>query len=130
MTPLVTDFNGDGKLDIVFENMSQQFGIALGNGDGTFQSPTYLTSGALSETVLTVGDFNSDGKVDILASPYPDTADVTLFVGNGDGTFQPVQTVPLGGFNSVGFAVGDFNKDGLMDFTMGLGRNTTVYLQQ
>jgi hypothetical protein len=41
---VVNDFNGDGKADLAFCDSSGpvlRIGIALGNGDGTFQRPVY-----------------------------------------------------------------------------------------
>ncbi len=54
----VGDFNQDGKLDVAFWN-----GIAIGNGDGTFQSPVF---NGFSPSATLVGDFNSDGVPDVL----------------------------------------------------------------
>jgi hypothetical protein len=54
---LVADINGDGHEDLV-----TGYGIALGNGDGTFQ-PVVPYPTAFNE-VLALGDFNGDGKID------------------------------------------------------------------
>ena len=70
------DFNGDGKLDMVslgsFDNVSpfkQVVLLSLGNGNGTFKSPTQVPAGVLSITPdsfgLSIGDINNDGKLDI-----------------------------------------------------------------
>lgn len=44
--PALLDLNGDGKLDLVFSSLNSQPGTlwAQGNGDGTFQTPTQLTT--------------------------------------------------------------------------------------
>ena len=58
--------NGDGKQDLVvvgYENGS----IFLGNGDGTFQSPTVFSPGFyLADAVI--ADLNGDNKADIVVT--------------------------------------------------------------
>ena len=85
------DFNGDGKLDLVFAASATRDTatyVLLGNGDGTFQSqPIFAGSGA---TLLAGGDFNSDGKLDLAYIPpfYYAMNGVGVMLGNGDGTFS------------------------------------------
>jgi len=60
-----------------------------------------------------VGDFNGDGKLDIAAA-NAQSDDVSVLLGNGDGTFQAALNFAVGsGPGSV--AVGDFNGDGKLD---------------
>jgi hypothetical protein len=86
----VTDFNGDGKLDIAaLDSGSPNAGVGkldfyAGNGDGTFVSPTSVDLMATFPTSLANGDFNADGKQDILIG-FPNSAVIAF--GNGDGTF-------------------------------------------
>src|ERR1700719_2022414 len=63
-----------------------------------------------------MGDFNGDGNQDLVVANN-NSNDVSILLGNGDGTFQPnvdfgAGTVP----NSV--AVGDFNGDGRQDLAV------------
>jgi hypothetical protein len=125
----VTDFNGDGIPDVAFCESDYpanrgKIWIALGNGDGTFKKPTFVTlhpnAGAFS---FVVGDFNSDGKTDIMANYFvtinPLKSETDLFLGNGDGTFQPKKIINLPGqpYNAEeGIVPADFNSDGLLDF--------------
>lgn len=60
---MVTDFNGDGKLDLVSAGVY----LLLGNGDGTFQPATYYPVGRSFGSML-VGDFNGDHKLDVVMS--------------------------------------------------------------
>ncbi len=65
-------------------------------------------------TAVATADFNDDGKIDI-AVANSDSNDVSILLGNGDGTFLD-SGVSLGvGFSPVAIAVGDFNHDGKPD---------------
>jgi len=65
----VTDFNGDGKPDIVIVN-DAAMQVLTGNGDGTFNPLANVDSGAEGEHPSNwssgVGDFNGDGVPDFV----------------------------------------------------------------
>ena len=123
------DLNGDGNLDIVTANRCVSecqtnyiggFGVLLGNGDGTFQPvQTYaLTSGSANSVAL--GDLNGDGKLDVVVSeadPFGCFAEssIGVFLGNGDGTFQPERAYQSGGLCADHLLVADVNGDGKPD---------------
>jgi hypothetical protein len=110
----VADFNGDEKLDLAV-SCSEGGGVdvLLGNGDGTFQpAVTYLVE--LPHWVV-AADLNGDGKLDLAAamsgvSPPGPPPGVTVFPGNGDGTFGPGAYYADGRWD-WSLAVGDFNGD-------------------
>jgi hypothetical protein len=97
----VADLNGDGELDLILPQGAQfltYFGgsvaVQLGNGDGTFGSPSFYGTGALPFGVV-LADFNGDGKMD---AAFPDAfcgppceassgGAVSIVLGLGDGTF-------------------------------------------
>src|SRR5215831_5009689 len=59
------DFNGDGKVDLIAGDVTNNDLIVLfGNGDGTVKPPltTHLQGAPYS---LAVADFNRDGKLDV-----------------------------------------------------------------
>ncbi|HXN73757.1 MAG TPA: Ig-like domain repeat protein [Candidatus Acidoferrales bacterium] len=140
------DFNGDGKADLIFLNINPNtpgFYVALGNGDGSFQTPVFTAAPALAgagnidiNEVLSgiqIADFNHDGKLDIAYS-FSDQGSVSqLFLqgfavqlGKGDGTFQaPVitttfssLTAPQVFFSNMLCTVADVNGDNFPDVFM------------
>ena len=63
-----------------------------------------------------VGDFNGDGKPDLATANFP-SGPITIFLGNGDGTFQAPQATSTS-FAVADMAVGDFNGDGKADLVL------------
>jgi hypothetical protein len=116
------DFNGDGKLDLAIAN-NTNVTVMLGNGDGTFQTGVNYATDFGSRAVA-VGDFNGDGKVDLAVANYGESTgyggDVSVLLGNGDGTFQKAVNYTAGG-TPVSLAVGDFNSDGQPDLAIVIG---------
>jgi hypothetical protein len=120
---VVADFNGDGFLDFAEVDYTGAISIHLGNGDGTFQAaipfcttgtpPTPCQAGS-EPTTIAVGDFNSDGIPDLVVN---DGSNVDVFLGNGDGTFQPGVPYATASGNYT-IAVGDFNRDGTPDLAV------------
>lgn len=117
---VAADFNGDGKLDLAIANgVADTISVLIGNGDGTFKAPVSYPAGTNPQW-LVAADFNGDGKLDLAVTNYgANYADgtVSVFLGNGDGTFQP-QVQYLVNENPFGIMAGDLNHDGKTDLVI------------
>jgi hypothetical protein len=125
----VGDFNGDGNLDLaVALGNKAAVAILMGTGNGTFGAySTIATSNSnlYFPVALTVGDFNHDGRLDIATAD--NTQDVSLLLGNGNGTFQTSKTIATSKV-PTGIASGDFNNDGNLDLAVTTTSNTVDIL--
>jgi hypothetical protein len=73
---------------------------------------------------VAVGDFNGDGKAD-LAMANSGSSNVSVLLGNGNGTFQAAVNYNAG-TGPVSVAVGDFNGDGKADLAAANQFSNTV----
>ena len=130
------DFNSDGRQDLAVTINSAQISLSLltGNGDGTFNAPVNFpnTSGFDAPVIVTT-DVNNDTRLDLLiahtlacfTAPCVVSDDLTIMLGNGNGTFQSSQMNV--GIGMAEIAVGDFNRDGFKDLAMA-GSSARLYL--
>jgi hypothetical protein len=125
--PGIADFNGDGRLDLAVEqfNGAGDFCILLGNGDGSFGAPVFYPQTIL--TGMAIADLDGDGKLDIAVSGA--AAEIMIYKGNGDGTFQlQFQKFQITGFEPFTAAAADFDGDGRMDLVTANSFNNTLSL--
>jgi len=127
------DFNADGNLDLtLLSGPSGRSAVSLGYGDGAFTPAGNLQISTFPNAVA-VGDFNQDGRLDVVVANggsdmYPD-AELTLSLGNGDGTFisGPISPTPLGK-NLSAVVTADFNRGGKLDLAVADAASNTVYI--
>jgi uncharacterized repeat protein (TIGR01451 family) len=119
---VVGDFNGDGVPDLA---LSYLWGAIVlpGNGDGTFKTgvQTALSGRATPDWYsLVAGYFNGDGKLDLAFGGSGPTGPpgVTVFFGNGDGSFRQGPFLPSDAASSTAIAVGDYNRDSKLDIAL------------
>jgi hypothetical protein len=138
------DFNGDDKLDLATASSTTTWNGTTyvtqalvnlylnngndANGNATFQAARSFSTGTnLMPGALAVGDLDNDGKVDVAAA-QTNGANVTVLLGNGDGTLQTGRNFAVGA-NPGSVAVGDFNNDGKLDLvTANRGSNDVSLL--
>jgi hypothetical protein len=110
------DFNGDHIADVAVTLPGQEL-VLLGNGNGTFQAPK-SSAGVANFSAAIVGDFNNDGKLDVIISYGSNgvtAGNVSLLLGNGDGTFAAPTTITSEGGS---IATADLNGDGNLDLVI------------
>ncbi|NES91229.1 MAG: DUF4347 domain-containing protein, partial [Okeania sp. SIO2B9] len=78
----------------------------------SFSEPTNFAVGD-NPLSIAVGEFNGDGNLD-LATANGLSNDVSVLLGNGDGTFAAPTNFAVGD-NPLSIAVGEFNGDGNLD---------------
>jgi len=136
----IADLNGDGRRDVVVSCGGGQVVVLLGNGDGTFQPQ--IDRGVPAVISVAVGDVDGDGRPDLLidndkydpACPHcPQLGEVSVFLGNGDGTFGTHDGFRTG-YGPAALALGNLNGDGRLDVVTpmfglgGSGRTVGVLL--
>ncbi|MFP5278019.1 MAG: FG-GAP-like repeat-containing protein [Acidobacteriota bacterium] len=128
----VADFNQDGKPDLAVADGGAGLDALLGNGDGTFtvapgsperiQAPPFGPFPLLPTPYIgpmALGDFTDSGHLGLAAAEF-DTEGVEIFLGNGNGTFDPSSAVFANaeGMYTTGLAAADFNADGDLDLAI------------
>jgi hypothetical protein len=123
----VGGLTGNGKLDFVGADLKPGAGdivVFRGNGDGTFQTPTWQSPTPMVPDSIALADFNDDGKLDALIGYSPGTILQTIgsakvALGNGDGTFNLTSQSPIytSTLPSSGITVqaADLDRDGRPD---------------
>src|SRR5262245_12250474 len=122
---VTADINNDGQLDLATANTDgNSVSVLLGAGDGTFADALQIATDGPDS--LKIGDFNGDGNADLSTLFLTDGwgwlwfyGRVDVFFGNGDGSFQPAQTVHESDASlvtgPVAIRVADLNGDGRSD---------------
>jgi beta-lactam-binding protein with PASTA domain len=133
----VADLNGDGAADLVVGNYGDgTISVLLGDGKGNFNEAKGSPFPASTEKLtpaqewgtypsgIVVGDFNGDGFPDLAVASFgllpfggDPGSDLSIIMGNGDGTFQTPVSYSTNYFSQA-IAAGDFNRDGITDLAI------------
>ncbi|MDP5281288.1 VCBS repeat-containing protein, partial [Sphingomonas sp. DG1-23] len=110
---VVGDFNGDGISDLAM-GTGTSISILTGNGSGAFTTAQTLAAGG-ALWAIKAGDMNGDGTVDIVSVNLPanGSARTSLFVNNGNASFQP--RTPLFDSGIYDVELLDLNGGGALD---------------
>jgi hypothetical protein len=108
-----SDFNGEGKSDILFQNTNGQAAVWLINGTTPISEPLVGSNPGPSWQVITARDFNGDGDADILFQNTNGQPAVWLM--NGATPFSEVTVGANPGPSWHVIGAGDFNGDGDAD---------------
>jgi hypothetical protein len=114
----VADLNGDGRSDVVATRSGMTLVAWLGLSDGSFSAPL-VSDLPESAYGLVVADLTGDGHPDVL------TAEGTLAVGRGDGTFSMNRTLNIGFTEAMAV---DIDRNGLVDLYLGTYDYTAMAL--
>jgi hypothetical protein len=111
----IGDFNQDGLPDVAAAGKTNSnVAILLNQGAGLLPNLAHIPTVADSQAFVTVtADFNRDGIPDFAVANI-ELGTVSVFLGNGDGTFRSTGQF-VAGDDPLAIAVGDFNGDNIPD---------------
>lgn len=121
-------FNNKNNANLGFavaNHADNTISIFLGNGDGTFTpaTPSAIATG-VGPSSIAAADFNGDGIIDLAVTNQTDNT-VSIFLGNGNGTFQPRVDYATGN-GPLFVATGDFIGNGVLDLAVANNTDDTV----
>ena len=109
------DHDGDSDL-VVTNNGAASVSVMLNNGNGTFALRVNYSVGTYPQGV-SLADYNRDGFLDMaVANSYPGTPFISVFMGKGDGAFNPRVDYP--GCRPHAIASRDYDLDGDIDMAV------------
>src|SRR3989442_2429145 len=110
---VAADVNGDGKLDLICANVSDNsLTVLTNNGDGTFTIAATLNVGQ-APRFIAAADLNGDGNPDLISANILDN-NLTVLTNTGRGTFS-LSSSPRVGAWPLAVIAADVNDDGKLD---------------
>jgi len=122
-----SDFDNDGKLDLLVANDSQPNYLYRGNGNGHFEDDGYSSGVAFNENGaeqanmgVAIGDYLHTGRMSVMLSHF-DNEYTAFYRNDGNMSFTDISN-PSGiskgtrGYVGWGDAFVDFDNDGWLDF--------------
>ena len=106
---ITEDFDLDGTLDLGVTDSSGSIKIYINDGSGGFLSPLSFTT-ELDSKGITSGYFNGDSFVDVAVTNTLSNT-LTIYFGNGDGTFYSKTTYSSVIMHPFSISAGDLNGD-------------------
>ncbi len=131
MSPLWSDYDDDGDIDLFVANDATENFLYQNNGNGTFQNIAWETgiagdsSGELQGCMgLDLADYDNDGDFDLIMTNFQNQPNV-LYRNEGNGFFEDISFAVGFGYSLpyVGWGVGffDLDNDGLKDLFIANG---------
>ena len=112
-------FNDDSVLDLAVANYDgQNVSVLMGQPGGGFAAPAPIP-GVVPSWIVRVADLDRDGNDDIVAGNYViDPLQLSVYLGNGDGTFENREDYDLGDRPPFALEIGRMNEDKRPDVVM------------
>ena len=112
---LVAFIDGDAIPDLVTANDSS-FSVLLGQPAGGFSAPIVTPTNI--RFAIAAGDFNGDTKTDIAVGYF---SEVLIFLGHGDGTFDPPVEYSVSNGEISAIVTGTFDANATLDLAVADG---------
>ncbi len=121
------DFDGDGKPDLAFSEVSNTGGdvfVLLGRGDGSFQPPVDTTL-PFQIQAIAAGDFDEDGRSDVAVPSSNFGGKVTVLLSSGDGSFSAPTSYAVG-TGSTALTAANLRGSGHLDLIVGNDASSAI----